>query len=154
MERHDERQPERALELHRDEPRHEEVRVHDVVALTRRESLHECRELRDPRQDVLLADERGGAGRHVHDAHSGQPLDDLGQVGLVLAGEHVDEVAARREIPRRLGYVDVLAAAVDSPDGGERRRMVADDRYPLRHVVFLLERAPEQPTIVQSPCHA
>src|SRR5262245_16371421 len=36
-------------------------------------------------------------------------------------------------MPRRLGYIDVLAAAVDASYGGERRRMVADHGYPLRH---------------------
>jgi hypothetical protein len=39
---------------------------------------------------------------------------------------------------RCLGHVDVLAAAVDAAYRGERRRMVADHGYPLRHVRFSL----------------
>src|SRR5688572_26812662 len=53
---HDERQAERALQLHGHEPRHEKMRVNDVVALPRREPLDERRELRDRWEDVLLAD--------------------------------------------------------------------------------------------------
>jgi hypothetical protein len=41
---------------------------------------------------------------------------------------------------RRLGYVDVLTAAVDAADGGERRGVVADHGYPLRHVTTSLYR--------------
>src|SRR5436190_15135084 len=138
MERNDERQSERALELHRDEPGHEEMSVHDVVTLARGEALHERREIRNPLQDLFLAHERGWAGGHVNDAHSRQPVDDLALVGLVLAREDVDEVALRGEMPRRLGHIDVLAAAVDASYGGERRRMVADHGYPLRHEHFSL----------------
>ena len=97
------------------------MRMHDVVTLTRGEVLHECRKIRNPLQDIFLANERRGTGGHVNDAHSGQPLDDLGLVGLVLTREHVDEVAARCEVPRGLGDIDVLAAAVDASYGGERR---------------------------------
>ncbi len=70
MERHDERHAERGLELHRHERRHEEVRMHDVIALGRGIALHERRELRHQRQQIFLADERRGTGRHVNDAHA------------------------------------------------------------------------------------
>ena len=46
VKRHDERYPERSLELQRHGTRHEEMRMHDIIALRGCESLHERREFR------------------------------------------------------------------------------------------------------------
>jgi hypothetical protein len=90
-------------------------------------------EVGHPLQQVFLANERGGPGRHVHDANSRQPLDDLMLIWLIFASKDVNEIATRRQMLRRLGHVDVLAAAIDAAYGGERRRVVADHGYALRH---------------------
>ena len=58
------------------------------------------------------------------------PVDDLGQVGRVAAGEDVDLVAARGEVPRDLADVDVLAAAVDAAEHREGRGVLADQGDP------------------------
>jgi hypothetical protein len=120
VEGHDERDAERALDLRRHEPRHPEVRVHQLVAPAPAPADRVGRELVHVWQEVFLAHEFRGPGRDVHDADPIRPLRGLGQERAVPARQHVDLVAEGPEVTRELTDVHVLAAGVDAAQHRER----------------------------------
>src|SRR5690349_21787075 len=134
VEGHDERQAQRLLDLGGDEARVEEVRVDEVVTPPGADPRRRPRaELWHERQQLLLGDRCRGTGGHMDDPDSPGELDDLGQRRVVPAGEDIDAVAERGEMPRDLGDVDVLATGVDAAQRRERRRVVRDHRDPAGH---------------------
>ena len=77
--------PSASLQLRGDEPGHPEIRVHQVVALglALAEAEHVGGELVHEWQHLLLGQEGGRAGRHVHDTDALLPFGDLRQAGAV-----------------------------------------------------------------------
>lgn len=96
MEGDDEGNVQNALDVLGHHAGHEEVRVHQCVAVTLSpEEAHDvARELMHVRQHVLLRHEAGRPGIHVYDAHVRPPVDHRACQRLVAAREHVDVVSA------------------------------------------------------------
>ena len=133
VERHDVGDTQRLLQGHRGQTGHPEVRVYQLVPPAAGDIEHELGELAHIGQQLFLGDRPVGTGGHVEHAHAGHPLDERRGVGVILAGEDVHLVAARRELLRDVADVDDLAPGIDAADRRERRGMLADEADALVH---------------------
>ena len=111
----------------RREPGHPEVRVHDVGRLG---APGRARARRPARACAARArpsgSARAGPASTWRTIDAGVQRHELGQVGVVAAGEHGDLVARGGERPAQLADVHVLPAGVGAAGGGEGARVLGD----------------------------
>ena len=135
VERDHERDTQSTPKLRCDLTRHEEVRVHQVVASAagRPVARHPPDELRHVFEQAFLGYGYRGTGRDVDHPEAGTAIHDDWQRWVVAPRVDVDEVALRREMARHLCHVHVLPARVDAAEDCEWRRVFADERDTPRH---------------------
>ncbi len=140
VEGHHNRRPERAFEIDRDQGRHPEIGVDQVVPppSAAHPAQHERAELIHPGQELFLGDGRGWPGRDVHHADAGSERDHLRASRILAAGKHVNLVSHAGEMTRELRDVDVLTTTIRAARLRQWRRMLADHGDAPLHAAALV----------------
>jgi hypothetical protein len=124
------RDPQRLGGVEGREPRHPEVRVHDVGALVHPARLQVVREGVHVRQQLVLGQLAGGPRVDVVDRHARRELDAPRQRRVVAPGVHDDLGAAARERLGQLGHVHVLPSRIHPAEHGQRTGVLGHHRDP------------------------
>src|SRR5205809_5804178 len=125
----DEGDVEMPLDVGRDESRHEEIRMDDIVgAAIANQSGSETRKFVHVGEELLLGNAAGGTCRHMDDARLFEG--NFGGKGrIVAARENVDMEAAPGEPFGELRDVDVLSTTIGAPERCQGGSVFADEGY-------------------------
>ncbi len=144
------RDAERASGLERSEPRHPEVRVHDVGPLARPRPGEVIGERRHVRQELVLGQRGGGPGVDVVDPDPLCEAHSPWERRVVPPGVDHDVGAQPPERPCQICDVDVLPAGVDPAEHGEGAGVLGDHVDPHR-CTSAFDGAVAVPTRVRAP---